>query len=80
MTDSDITASQVTPTGSSSSKKEFVVVQGTQSPDFSFLVLDSNHNLRTGEKVIVISDDADLPEGLEPNRPYYNYNSECKPN
>ena len=71
MTDSDVTASQITPTGSSSSKKEFIVVRGTQSPDFNFLVLDSNHNLRTGEKVIVISDDADLPEGLEPNRPYY---------
>ena len=71
MTDSDISGSQITPTGSSSSKKEFIVVRGTQSPDFNFLVLDSNHNLRTGEKVIVISDDADLPEGLDPNRPYY---------
>jgi hypothetical protein len=71
MTDTDISGSQITPTGSTSSKKEFIVVRGTQSPDFNFLVLDSNHNLRTGEKVIVISDDADLPEGLNPNRPYY---------
>ena len=71
MTDSEVSSTQLSPTGSTSAKKEFVVTNGTQSPDFNFLTLDSNHNFQTGEKVVVISDDGDLPEGLEPNRTYY---------
>ena len=71
MTDSDITSTQLSPTGSNSSFKEFNVSVTTQSPSYDTLTLNTNHNFRTGEKVIVISDDADLPEGLNPNRTYY---------
>ena len=71
MTDSDVTTSQLTPTGSTSSKKEFLVSNITQAPSYEELVLSQNHNFRTGEKVIIISDDADLPEGIEPVRTYY---------
>ena len=71
MTDSDVTATQLSPTGSNSSKKEFTVSVITQAPSYDTLTLPQNHNFRTGEKVIIISDDADLPEGLEPNKTYY---------
>jgi hypothetical protein len=71
MTDSDVTTSQLTPTGSTSSKKEFLVSNITQAPSYEELVLSQNHNFRTGEKIIIISDDADLPEGIEPVRTYY---------
>ncbi len=71
MTDSDVSSTQLSPTGSNSSSKEFTVSVITQSPSYDTLTLNTNHNLRTGEKVIIISDDADLPEGLEPNRTYY---------
>ena len=71
MTDSDVSSSQLTPTGSTSSVKEFIVSNITQAPSYDTLTLSQNHNLRTGEKVIIISDDGDLPEGLDPNQTYY---------
>ena len=71
MTDSDVSSTQLTPTGSTSSVKEFIVSNITQAPSYDTLTLSQNHNLRTGEKVIIISDDGDLPEGLDPNQTYY---------
>ena len=71
MTDSEVTSTQVSPTGSNSSSKEFEVISLTSAPNYDTLTFGLNHNFRTGEKVIIISDDADLPEGLEPNRTYF---------
>ena len=50
-----------------SSVKEHRVVSGPTSNAFAI----GAHNLATGEKVIVKSDDADLPENLTPERVYY---------
>ena len=75
MTDSDIVEGggpgQLSPTGSNSGFKEFTVSVTTVSPSYDTLTLNTNHNFRTGEEVVVFSDDADLPEGLEPSRSYY---------
>ena len=50
-----------------SSVKEYRVVSGPTSNQFAI----GSHNLSTGEKIIIKSDDADLPENLTPERTYY---------
>ena len=50
-----------------SSVKEHRVVSGPTSNAFAI----GAHNLVTGEKVIIKSDDGDLPENLTPERVYY---------
>ena len=51
----------------SSSFKEYSVTSGPSSNIFTI----GTHNLSTGEKVIIISDDGDLPENLRTNTVYY---------
>ena len=50
-----------------SSVKEYVVISGPTSNKFSI----NAHTLSTGEKVIINSDDGDLPENLESETVYY---------
>ena len=52
---------------SSSSFKEYPVLSGPTSNRFSL----NSHNLSTGEKVIVISDDGDYPENIKGEIVYY---------
>ena len=53
--------------GVTSSVKEYVV---TGSPSSNIFTLPT-HNLNTGEKVIILSDDGDLPENIVENTVYY---------
>ena len=53
---------------SSSSFKEYLVTSG---PSSNIFTIGGTHNLSTGEKVIIISDDGDLPENLRTNTVYY---------
>ena len=54
--------------GSTSSVKEYSV--GAPSTNI-FTLSSGTHTLATGEKVIIISDDGDLPENLRTNTVYY---------
>jgi len=71
MTDNTLGSGSTTISGETSSVKEFVVVEQTSAPLYDTLTIVPDHNLQTGEKVIVISDDGDLPEGLVENREYF---------
>ena len=51
----------------SSSFKEYPVTSGPSSNTFTL----GTHSLEDGEKVIIISDDGDLPENLKTNTVYY---------
>ena len=54
--------------GVTSSVKEYVVSSG---PDSSFNFTIGSNTLDTGEKVIILSDDGDLPENIVENTVYY---------
>ena len=54
-------------TDGSSSFKEYPVTSGPSSNIFTL----GTHSLEDGEKVIIISDDGDLPENLKTNTVYY---------
>jgi len=54
--------------GSTSSVKEYTV--GAPSSNI-FTLSSGSHSLATGEKVIITSDDGDLPENLETNTVYF---------
>jgi hypothetical protein len=53
--------------GVTSSVKEYVVTAGPSSNIFTL----GTHNLNTGEKVIILSDDGDLPENIVGNTVYF---------
>ena len=53
--------------GSSSSSREFNVTAVADSK----LTIGLNHKLKTGEKVILISDSADFPENIDPHKVYF---------
>ena len=57
--------------GTTSGFKERAVNLTSFSPDFDEIGFASNHNFQTGEKVIMISDDGDLPENIVENRTYF---------
>ena len=57
--------------GTISAKKEYIVSNLTSSPDYDTLTLTANHQLQTGETVIVLSDIGDLPENLTENKKYF---------
>ena len=54
--------------GTTSSVKELEVANITLNSQFNFA---SNHGLLTGEKVKIISDDADLPENINAHQTYF---------
>ena len=53
--------------GVTSSVKEYVVIGVPSSNDFTI----GSHTIQTGEKVIILSDDGDLPENIVENTVYY---------
>ena len=53
--------------GTTSSVKEYSVTGSPSSNDFTI----GSHNIQTGEKVIILSDDGDLPENIVENTVYY---------
>ena len=55
--------------GVTSSVKEYKVASGPSLDVFTLSTLQ--HNLNTGEKVIILSDDGDLPENIIENTVYY---------
>ena len=61
-------ASIVMPSGASSFEKYSV---GAPSNNLFTVSNSGTHNLTTGEKVIITSDDGDLPENLRTNTVYY---------
>jgi len=71
MTDNTLSSNVVGVLGTTSGFKERSVNTQTFSPDFDEIGFPSNHNFQTGEKVIMISDDGDLPENIIENRTYF---------
>lgn len=63
------------------SKKEYEIsrVGNTNSITSTTITLTKNHNLFTGEKVRIFSDNAQGPEGLEIDKIYYAITSEVEP-
>jgi hypothetical protein len=53
--------------GVTSSVKEYVVTGSPSSNNFTI----GSHTIQTGEKVIILSDDGDLPENIVENTVYY---------
>jgi hypothetical protein len=53
--------------GVTSSVKEYVVTASPSSNNFTI----GSHTIQTGEKVIILSDDGDLPENIVENTVYY---------
>ena len=71
MTDNVVSAATTISQGTNSSYKEFSVVSLTSAPNYDTLGLGVNHNIQTGEKIIILSDIGDLPENINPNQTYY---------
>ena len=69
MTDNVIAGTAQTATGTNSSFKSFDVssIAGATGT----ITLSATHNFNTGEKVILIEDDGDLPEKIEEHQVYY---------
>ena len=68
MVDNEISTTGITTAlGTTSSIKKYTV----QSLSTSNILTIGNHELLTGEKIRVISDDGDLPENLTENTVYF---------
>jgi hypothetical protein len=67
MCDNVITDTQIAATGTTSAQKVYDVDSGPTNNVFTI----GSHNLQTGEKVIIISDDGDLPENIIEHIVYY---------
>ena len=67
MCDNVITGTAITATGTNSGKKLYDVSSGPTNNIFTI----GTHNLNTGEKVIITSDDGDLPENIIEHTIYY---------
>jgi hypothetical protein len=57
--------------GNTSSVMEYLVTQTAFEPPYENLVLSPNHKLQTGQKIIIVSENGDLPEGIVEDRVYY---------
>ena len=72
MCDNEISSSGLTTAlGTTSSLKSYVVTSGPSSNSFTI----GANKLLTGEKVIIVSNDGDLPENISPNEIYYTINN-----
>jgi hypothetical protein len=71
MSDNVVSAATTISQGTNSSYKEFSVVSLTSAPNYDTLGLGVNHNIQTGEKIIILSDIGDLSENINPNQIYY---------
>ena len=65
--DNEYSADILMSDGSASSVKEYEVTSG---PSLNIFTLPT-HTIQTGEKVIILSDDGDLPENIVENTVYY---------
>ena len=71
MTDNVVASGTTVSQGTNSSYKEFSVTSLTSAPNYDTLGLGVNHNIQTGEKIIILSEVGDLPENITPNQTYY---------
>jgi hypothetical protein len=71
MTDNVVSTSSTLAQGTSSAYKEYTVFSTTSAPNYDTLTLASNHTIQTGTKILILSDDGDLPENIVENRIYY---------
>jgi len=71
MTDNIVSTSSTLAQGTSSAFKEYTVSAVTTAPNYDTLTLSSNHTLLTGSKILIFSDDGDIPENITENRVYY---------
>ena len=73
----DYSASIVIPGETVSSEKSYPVLEVPNANNNNLFKIGA-HNLSTSEKVVIISDDGDLPENLETNTVYYVITNETK--
>jgi hypothetical protein len=71
MTDNMVDNVTIASEGTNSSYKEFSVTSLTSAPNYDTLGLGVDHNIQTGEKIIISSEIGDLPENINPNQTYY---------
>jgi hypothetical protein len=71
MTDNIVSAVSTYVDGEVSAVEEYLVTQATTAPNYEVLTLNQTHKLQNGEKVIILSDDGDLPENITEDRIYY---------
>ena len=71
MADNTLGTGTTTINGTTSAVKEYNVANVAFAPDYDRLTFDASHNLQTGEAIIIVSDDGDLPENITPNKKYY---------
>jgi hypothetical protein len=71
MTDNVVSTSSTLAQGTSSAYKEYTISSTTSAPNYDTLTTSTNHNLLTGTKVLILSDDGDLPENIVENKIYY---------
>ena len=66
MLDNVIGVGQTIAIGNKVSHKTYDVVSGPDPTSYAFTV--PTHTIQTGEKVMLFSDDGDLPENIEANK------------
>ena len=71
MVDNVVSASSTVAQGTSSAYKQYNVSTVASAPNYDTLFLASNHTLLTGSKILMISEDGDLPENIIENKIYY---------
>ena len=71
MSENVLGAGVTTIDGSSCAVMEHVVSQTATSPLFDTLTIVPDHRLQVGQKLIMRSDNGDLPEGITVDRTYY---------
>jgi hypothetical protein len=74
MTDNVVSSATTASQGTNSSYKEFSVTSPTYAPNYDTLGLGVNHNIQTGEKILILSEIGDLPENINANQIYYAIN------
>ncbi len=57
--------------GSDTALKEYRIAQITSAPLYDTMYTDTNHEIQTGEKILILSNVGDLPENITPNKIYY---------
>jgi len=71
MSENVLGAGVTTIDGATSSVMEHIVSQVTAAPLYDTLTVVPDHKLQLGQKLILLSDQADLPEGIVTDKVYY---------
>ena len=71
MSENVLGAGVTTIDGSTCAVMEHLVTQGTAAPSYNTLTVTPDHKLQVGQKLIILSDNGDLPEGIVVDRVYY---------